>query len=311
MWPGVVGVALADVEHDELAAARPDALAQLLHRHERDPLRGLVEQLRDRLAAGPVGAQRLGQMIRHAEIEGAHLLDEGGAIALLEARIVGLLLADRRHRRVLVVVPGVDGERLVELQQLPEQAVVERLGIAGRQIGPPGGAAEQRVARQHAVGEHERDRVLGVARRGDGAHPQAARDERLAVVDPHVDVGRDARAVHDARDAEPSRELARRREVIRVRVRVDDVVDADAGLADERERAIDLRQLGIDHHAGAGLAARDHVRAAAAGCGSPRRSCAGYSAVRRRDTTAAIPRPIAYFMPAWACMRTWRLSADR
>jgi len=49
-------------------------------------------------------------MIRHAEIEGAHLLDEGGAITLLEARIVGLLLADRRHRRVLVVVPRVDGE---------------------------------------------------------------------------------------------------------------------------------------------------------------------------------------------------------
>ena len=104
-----------------------------------------------------------------------------------------------------------------------------------------------------------------MARGGDGAHPQATRDERLPVVDPYIDVGRDARAVHDAGYAEPSRELARRREVIRVRVRVDDVVDADTGFADEGECAIDLRKLGIDHHPGTGFAARDHIRAAAAG----------------------------------------------
>ena len=136
-------------------------------------------------------------MVRHAEAEGVHLLHEGGAITLLQARILGLLLTDRRHRQVLVVVPRVDGERLVELQQLPEEALVERLGIAGRQIRTPGGAAQQRVARQDAVGEDERHRVVGVARGGDGAQPQATRDERLPVVDAYVDVGRDACAVHD------------------------------------------------------------------------------------------------------------------
>ena len=52
----VVGVVLADVEHDEIAAPRADPVAQLLHRHERDAARGLVEQLRDRLAARPIGA---------------------------------------------------------------------------------------------------------------------------------------------------------------------------------------------------------------------------------------------------------------
>src|SRR5205085_8090111 len=45
---------------------------------------------------------------------------------------------------------------------------------------------------------------------------------------------------------------------------VDDVVDADARLAEEREHAIDLRQLGIDDHAGAGVATGDDVRATAA-----------------------------------------------
>ncbi len=228
-------------------------------------------------------------MIRHAETERAHLLDEGRAIALLEAGVVGLLLADRRHRRVLVVVPRVDGERLVEAQQLREQALVERLGIAGRQIGAPGGAAEQRVAGEDAVGEHERDRVVGVTRRVDGAQPQTARDQRLPVVDPHVDVGRDARAVHDARYAEAVRELARCREVIRVRVRVDDVVDADTVSGEEGERAIDLRQLGIDHHPGAGVAARDQVRAAAAAADLFEDHASVYSAVAGRDTTGPDP----------------------
>ena len=66
-----------------------------------------------------------------------------------------------------------------------------------------------------------------MARSGDRAHPQVTRDERLSIVDPYIDVGRDARAVHDTGYAEPSRELARRREVIRVRVRVDDVSGLD------------------------------------------------------------------------------------
>ena len=68
---------------------------------------------------------------------------------------------------------------------------MQRLGIAGRQVRAPGGAAQQRVAREHAVGEHERDRVLGVPRRVDGADAQPPGDERLAVVDPHVDDGRE------------------------------------------------------------------------------------------------------------------------
>jgi hypothetical protein len=203
----VVGVALADVEDDEVTEARRHALVQLLHRDEGDAARGLVEKLRHGLAAGTVGAQRLGEMVRHAEAEGAHLLDEGGALALLEPRVGRLLVTDRADRDVLVVVPGVDLERVVEQEQLVEEAVVERLGVAGREIGASRRAAQQRVARQDAVGEDERHRVLGVARGREGAQAQLAGDERLAVVEPDVDVGGDAGAVHDAWHAEPSGEL--------------------------------------------------------------------------------------------------------
>ena len=128
-----------------------------------------------------------------------------------------------------------------------------------------------------------------MARGGDGAQPQATRDERLPVVHAYVDVRRDACPVHDPGDAEPSRELARRREVIRVRVRVDYVVKADTGLADEGERAIDLRELGIDHQPGAGLAARDHVRAAAAGADLSKIMRAAITGPRQRHQWPATP----------------------
>src|SRR5690242_7341065 len=97
----IVGVPLPDVEDDEAPVAVRDALPHLLHRHERDAPRGLVEQLRDGLAPGAVGAQRLGQMLGHLEAERAHLGDEGVALAVLKARVLGLLLAERRHLTAL------------------------------------------------------------------------------------------------------------------------------------------------------------------------------------------------------------------
>ena len=134
--------------------------AHLVHAHERDLARRLGEQLRDRLAAGAVRAQRLGQVVGHLDVEAAHQRDELGALVLLQARVARLLGADRRRRAILVVVRRIDLHRVGQLQQLAEQAVVERVGIAGRQVGAAGAADQQRVAGEHAIVEHEARRVV-------------------------------------------------------------------------------------------------------------------------------------------------------
>src|SRR6185503_19752701 len=87
---GVVGVALADVEDDEIPTRATAALPHFVHRHERDAGCRLVEQLRHGLAARAVRPERLGEMIGHAEAQRAHLLDERGSIALLEPRVLRL-----------------------------------------------------------------------------------------------------------------------------------------------------------------------------------------------------------------------------
>ena len=104
-------------------------------------------------------------MLRHLQVECAHLLDEGGALATLEPRVLCLLLTECRHRRSLVVVRRVNRERVVEAEEFAEEAFVQRLGIAGGEIRPPRGTPQQSVPREHAVGQHEADRVVGVTRR--------------------------------------------------------------------------------------------------------------------------------------------------
>ena len=142
---------------------------------------------------------------------------------------------------------------------------MERPGIATRQVGASGRQAQQRVAGQHAVREGETDRVVGVPWRVQHAKPELPGDQRLAVVDPHADVGRAAGAVHDGGHAEALRQLARGGEVVGVGVRVDQVVEAEPGPGRERQVAVDLAQLGVDEHGAARLGAPDQVRHAAAG----------------------------------------------
>src|SRR5690606_32431617 len=64
--------------------------------------------------------------------------------------------------------------------------------------------------------------------------------------------------------AELAAELAGSGEVIRVRVRLDDVVDAHAALGGERDVAIELLEVRIDEHRRARDVATDQVRQATA-----------------------------------------------
>ncbi len=204
-------------------------------------------------------------MCRHREIEVAHHRDELGPVALLQPRIRGKLLRDRRVALALVVVRRVHRERRVELQQLVEEAVVERLRVAAGKVGAAGGPDEQRVAGERAVLRDEAHRVARVPRGMQHPQPQLSHGQHLAVVEAHVHERRRARAMHHHRYGEPSRELPRPGEVVGMRVRVDQVPDPQAVPRRERDVAVDLAQLRIDQRARAGVGAADEVGLAAAG----------------------------------------------
>src|SRR5262249_55540256 len=126
-------VAFADVEEDEVAAAALEAIAQLVEAHERQTARRLRHQLTHRFTAGAVRPERLAQVLGHGEIETAHELDERAALLLLQARVSGLLGADRRRGASFVVVRREDVRRVVETQELAEETLVQRLGVARRE----------------------------------------------------------------------------------------------------------------------------------------------------------------------------------
>ena len=159
---------------------------------------GLGEQLRHRLAAAHVGAQRLGEVRRHRQVEAAHHLDERGAVALLQARVVGDLLADRRVAAALVVV------RRIDLAARGRASAAFRTGCrtappgspVGRSVRPvPPISSVSPVKTRSSATRHIESRVWpGVCSTCSRSLPTT---QHLAVVDAHVDARRRARAVHD------------------------------------------------------------------------------------------------------------------
>ncbi len=230
--------------------------------------------------------------------------------------MLGLLLADRRHRHVLVVVPRVDGERR------RRAAAASRRGCrtaprdrrsADRCARWRRGAACRRSARGR------RGRARSSRRCGPGCAMARSRSRPAISVSPSSTrtstSGATLARCMTRGHAEPSRELVRRREVIRVRVRVDDVVDADAGLADAA-RACDRSATARDRPPPRRRSRRTRSRTSSSRrCGSLRRSCAVYSAARDRDTrcrrvsrpgatsTARSRRDRAPYAPRGACPR--------
>ena len=71
--------------------------------------------------------------------------------------------------------------------------------------------------------------------------------------------------MHDHRHTELVRELLGCREMIRVRVGIDEVADPQTVARGERDVAVDLAEFRVDQRRGAGLLAADEVGAAAAG----------------------------------------------
>ena len=134
--------------------------------------------------------------------------------------------ADGRVAAALVLVRRIDLERRVQPQHAVEQTVVQRLGIAGRQVGAAGAADEQRVAGEEPILDAQAHRVPRVPGRVQHLNAQLPEHDGLAVPYPQVDERRGARVMHRARHARDDARAARRGEVIGVGVRIDHVADA-------------------------------------------------------------------------------------
>ena len=120
---------------------------------------------------------------RRRQVETLHHLHERRPLAPLQPRIGGDFLADCRVGPVLVVVGRINLQRRVELQEPPEQAVVQRFGIAGGKVGAASAPDEQCVAGEDAVVGNQAHRVRGVPGRMQHLEPQLAQDHHLAVID--------------------------------------------------------------------------------------------------------------------------------
>ena len=137
----------------------------------------------------------------------------------------------RGVRAALVVMRGKDLERRIELQQLAEETVVSCSGSpVGRSVRPVAPISSvSPVKTRSSTTRHIESR--GMAGRVDGVKAQIADREHLAVVEPKP--GERRRALRDAspRARERLAQLLGRREMIGMRMRVDDIVDAHARLA--------------------------------------------------------------------------------
>jgi hypothetical protein len=76
--------------------------------------------------------------------------------------------------------------------------------------------------------------------------PEPADRQEFAALQAQVDEWSGARAVHYHRHCELAGELLRRGEMIRMRVRIDEISDAQTVLCSQRDIAVDLAKLRVD-----------------------------------------------------------------
>src|SRR5438477_333919 len=165
-------------------------------------------------------------------------------------------------------VRRIDLDAVVERQEhavetLPR--ILRRLGAT--EIGTPDRSHEQHVAGQHEprdvaareVGDQQADRVGGVAGRVGDLDANAADAQLVAVAHFAVLEGDAGGAVHEDRRARELGEIAIARDVVGVRVGLDDVADRETLLRGQAQVLVDPVAAGIDDEGAPGLAAADQV----------------------------------------------------
>ena len=218
--------------------------------------RGVLRSRRGR--AGGVGRAHL-RVVGGPVVEAGEQVGDPLLLVLRERRVRALLLADGGRRRLALrrgaeAAEAVRGQHLGVVGQLGGEparrgvlVVHQRVRVVGaEQVGAAGGAEQQRAAGEHAEVLAVRLEGVGqvgerVAGRGDDGHAHRRADlDDVAVADRRPVEGDVVGGVHVVRGAGGLGEGQAAGDVVVVQVGLEDVGDADAGLAGEVEHAVDV-----------------------------------------------------------------------
>jgi hypothetical protein len=148
------------------------------------------------------------------------------------------------------------------LEHTLEQTLVQRRGIAARQVGAAGRPDQQCIPRENAIFDAQAHGIVGMPGGMQRLQAQAPNHQQITTLEAQVDERRRTRAVHDDRRVKLIRELPRRGEMIGMRVGIDEITEAQAMTRRQCVVAVNLAELGINQGRGAGFLATDQVGAA-------------------------------------------------
>src|SRR6185437_225916 len=160
------------------------------------------------------------------KVETPHHFDELPAIALLQSRVLLHFLTERRVIAVLVLVRRIDFERRVQTQEVIEQTVMQSFGVTRWEVAASGCADEKRIPCEYVILNEQAHRIACMPRRMHHLGSQRAERDRFPVAEAHIDEGRRTRLVHHDRNVETLGELTSGGEMIRMRMRIDQVTEA-------------------------------------------------------------------------------------
>src|SRR6476646_1871289 len=177
----------------------------------------------------------------------------------LQARIEGLLLADRRDSVALVVMCRVNERCLGKLEQAVEYRLILLARVAVLEISAAGAPDQQRVTGKDTIRQDEAVRIIGVSRRIDSVERQPLDRQPVAIRKTHRDdIGLGLLAHH--RDA--MRMVTKRTEpgdMVSVQMRVDGFYELEIEFVNEMQIPVDLLQDRIDDQRLSARTAREQI----------------------------------------------------
>ena len=194
---------------------------------------------------------------------------EGPAVVLAQEGIPGLLFADRGHRTADVVVAGVHHRIVREGLEAPER-IEEVRGAPSHEVGPPGAAGEEGVAREQVAVHEDGEGVGRVARGVQDRHGLRAELEGRAARDAPGRLLELRRRVREHGGTGPLGESAHPREVVGMRVGIEHMGQADLAGRQGPQDLVDLVQTRVNRQGGAARLVHDEVGQAAIPLGAER-----------------------------------------
>mmetsp|Transcript_32235 Transcript_32235/g.102237 ORF Transcript_32235/g.102237 Transcript_32235/m.102237 type:complete len:303 (+) Transcript_32235:135-1043(+) len=197
-----------------------------------------------------VGRHRIFDFLRVRQVQLGHQFGKL-LLRLRHPRVELLLLVHRRHVPPLVVVAGVDEGPARESENFAVDALVQNSCITLLKICPAATPNKQGVPGEgHAGGARQvvRQASVGVPRRGEHLQRQVAKRHLVALLDLDVRIGPGGLGNHGLHLRHVLAHRPARCDVVRMGVRVDNVLQLKAKLFQRDQVSLLLLQNWVDKH---------------------------------------------------------------